>query len=69
MGFPRPRKWSQGNVNVTGDLRCLNEVKDVATNALTVVRPLLGPWSGPICFALSVSCEVGGAYLLGRLVR
>ena len=24
MGFPRPRKWSQGNVNVTGDPRCLN---------------------------------------------
>ena len=46
MGFPRPRKWPQGNVSVTGELRCLNQVKDVATNALAVVRLLLGPWSG-----------------------
>ena len=28
MGFPRQRKWSQVNVNVSGDPRCLNPVKD-----------------------------------------
>ena len=67
MHLARPRKWTQGNIDVTGDLRCLNSVEEsagagMATNAPDVVQPPLGLCAVLFVSHLTVLRDVGGAY-------